>query len=130
VKASTTRSPVVSEQAYVLQMFTDKLRKAYQGEEVEIIDDSEDSLDGSGSGSGDFEIVDTSEQSEIVPKVADDFESANEIPEAQPPPSSAKPDVGRTHSGGASTMPLSKAVVQYLLPIALVWFGGAISDLL
>lgn len=63
VQPSNYQSPVVNEQNFTLQVFLDKLRKAYQGEEVELIDDSEEPLAGSGSGSGqgpdqDLEITD------------------------------------------------------------------------
>lgn len=87
------------------------------------MDDSEDTLDGSGSGSGDFEIAapDFAPKAEEVPKVVE-----QPVP---PPPSTAGPDAGRPYAGAAQ-MPLPKAMAQFLLPIVLVWFGGAISDLL
>ncbi|XP_044267853.1 uncharacterized protein LOC123013422 [Tribolium madens] len=121
-RPSTPLSTVVKDQIYHLQVYTDTLRKAYHGEEVELVDDSDDLLDGSGSGSGDFEIAAPDyvpRAEDIVPKVVDEA----------PPPSTAGPEVTRPYSGTAK-MSLSKALAQFLLPIVLVWFGGAISDLL
>lgn len=46
-------SSILNEQTNILQDVTDKLRKAHLGQEVEIVDDTEESIiGGSGSGSG------------------------------------------------------------------------------
>ncbi|RZB40019.1 Glypican domain containing protein, partial [Asbolus verrucosus] len=132
-KPPITVSPLVQEQNYTLHILTFKLRRAYDGDEVEIIDDSDDNADGSGSGSGDFEIDDNPEHEFKYSKaeIDKDMEVRNEIPaEAQPLPSTNKPKVTRTYVGGASSISLSRALIQYLLPIVFVWFGGAITDLL
>lgn len=129
-KASAPVSPLINEQVYSLQVFTDKLRKAYQGEEVEIVDDSEDIIEGSGSGSGDFDIVDPVEPEENTPAVKNDFDIVEDNEVQEPVSSTSGPDTKKTFTGGASSISLSKALAQYLLPIVLVWFGGAISDML
>lgn len=45
-------SPVLNRQVFVLQALVSKLQAAYQGEDVDLADDSEDTPNMSGSGSG------------------------------------------------------------------------------
>lgn len=81
---------------------------------------------GSGSGSGDGSdetIISSGDgENEVV------FETS--APTHPPPPTTTRvPDKTRVASR-ASTMSLTRALAHYVLPIVLVCFGGAISDLL
>lgn len=141
-KTSQFQSPIINEQNFTLQVFFDKLRKAHQGEEVELIDDSEEPLAGSGSGSGDH--IDEEEEEEITPQVKVDENTSNEdvVPHegggssagVPPTTTSKKPEVVRTKDGSSdgssNTMSLTRALLQYFIPIILVWFGGTLTDLL
>lgn len=91
------------------------------------MDDTEETLlAGSGSGSGDFD-PDAEEEEED----RDIVFRAEEAPTAAPAPSTRAPEVVRTSAGSkAGGMSLTRALLQYLLPIVLVWFGGAITNLL
>ncbi|CAH1133609.1 unnamed protein product [Ceutorhynchus assimilis] len=125
---STPTDTLITGQIYILSTLTDKLRKAYHGQDVEIVDDTEDSFDGSGSGSGDgMDEEDTpKENNEEDPVVIDESFST-------PPPISSTfiPEVRRTSSSNTnSDMSLTRALLSYLLPMVMVWFGGAIKDLL
>lgn len=123
-------SPIVNEQIFALQVFADKLRKAYHGDEVEIVDDSEDNFEGSGSGSGDSPLEEDTEENKETVTDEENVVRVVEISKEEPPSTSKRPEVTRTVTGGAAQMGLSRALAQYLIPIVLVWFGGAITDLL
>ncbi|XP_066258261.1 glypican-4 [Euwallacea similis] len=129
----TETSPLVTGHIYTLSGLSDKLKKAYHGQDVEMIDDTEETfVDGSGSGSGDGD-EDNAED-------GDDFESdpvfpkKDEVKEPSPPPAvsstASPPEVIRTSSANRNSMSLTRALIQYLLPMVMVWFGGAIKDLL
>ncbi|CAG9823380.1 unnamed protein product [Phaedon cochleariae] len=135
--------PLLSEQTFALQGLTDKLRKAHQGQEVEMVDDTEEVLDGSGSGSGDGDEEDDveppsrpdekeeEEEDRGIVFTAEEDGRNNEVV-APVPSSTREPEVVRA-SGGARTvegMSLQRALVCYLVPIVLAWFGGAITNLL
>lgn len=80
---------------------------------------------GSGSGDGSDETMISSGDggNEVV------FETS--APTHPPPPTTTRaPDRTRTTASTASTMSLTRALAHYVLPIVLVCFGGAISDLL
>ncbi|XP_044752038.1 glypican-6 [Coccinella septempunctata] len=138
-KATQFQSPIISEQNFTLQVYFDKLRKAHQGEEVELIDDSEEPLAGSGSGSGDH--IDEEEEEDITPKVKVNDNNADVVPHeggssaAVPPTTtSKKPEVVRPKGGSSdatsNTMSLTRALIQYFVPIILVWFGGTLTEFL
>ncbi|KAL3280612.1 hypothetical protein HHI36_003849 [Cryptolaemus montrouzieri] len=136
-KSSNFQSPIINEQNFTLQVFFDKLRKAHQGEEVELIDDSEEPLAGSGSGSGDG----GDEEEDITPIVRVNNADGDVVPHEGKPDeavptttTSKKPEVTQTQDGASNadsnTMSLTRALLQYLIPIILVWFGGTLTDLL
>ncbi|XP_030750341.1 glypican-6 [Sitophilus oryzae] len=135
-KSTTSENSLISEQIFVLNGITEKLRKAYQGMEVEIIDDTEESFDGSGSGSGDGGDDEDNDQEENYPdtkKNSDlNFNRGEEgYPTIPPSSSTAPPEVVRTSSANTNnSMSLARALVQYLVPLVMAWFGGAIKDLL
>ncbi|KAJ8916167.1 hypothetical protein NQ315_016306 [Exocentrus adspersus] len=131
-KTNVGESQLLNAQVYVLQGLTDKLRKAFQGQEVEMVDDTEETLAGSGSGSGDGDF----EEEERVKEEGKDivFNENREdsvFPTPASPSSTKMPEVVRTSSSASiGSMSLTRALVQYLLPMVLVWFGGAITNLL
>ncbi|XP_074042910.1 glypican-6 isoform X2 [Leptinotarsa decemlineata] len=141
-KVNIADQPILSEQTYILQGLTDKLRKAHQGQEVEMVDDTEEVLDGSGSGSGDGaeeEEETTPEEEEVDDKGLTFTEIKGEEDEARvrvafPPTtttSTREPEVILTSSASpTSSMSLTRALFTYLLPMVLAWFGGAITNLL
>lgn len=142
------------------------MKKAYQGQEVEMVDDTgkdflmfnfiivllisksgsrglclnpfldlyydfifaEEILAGSGSGSGDFEL----ETTEYEPKVRIKEDEDEEFFTTQQSQSSTRtPEVILMGSSASTTtMSLTRALIQYILPMVLVWFGGAITNLL
>lgn len=149
---SLSESPLINEQIFALQVLTDKLRKAHQGDDVEIIDDAEEIVDGSGSGSGngpdsegeeeDTEVSVNNNNDDDIVIPAEEFPPEHTqhppVVENNTPPhhnnnnDNIIPEVIQqtTTYSKANTISLSKALAQYLIPIVLVWFGGAISDLL
>lgn len=134
IEPAPTPNSFLSQVSHEFTMLTDKLRKAYQGEDVEIVDDTEEGFETSGSGSGDDEDDDDGENREPDKDIVFHPEPAE--PSTQPPiGSSSVPEVVMVmNTSGASRskggMSLTRALVQYLLPIVMVWFGGAIKDLL
>lgn len=129
-KLEPTESPIISGQIYLLNSLTEKLRKAYHGQDVEIVDDTEETFDGSGSGSGDG----TDEEDAKETAEEEDTFRINRVDEsfASSPPlsSTLAPEVVRTSSANTNSMSLARALIQYLLPMVMVWFGGTIKDLL
>ncbi|XP_050514744.1 glypican-6 isoform X1 [Diabrotica virgifera virgifera] len=132
--------PILNEQTYALQGLTEKLRKAHQGQEVEMVDDTEEILDGSGSGSGDG----LEEEEEGETTVKDDKELTFEEPNKEEDEvhnrafpistssSTRAPEVVTASSANTNTnnMSLTRALITYLLPMIMAWFGGAITNLL
>ncbi|CAH1102437.1 unnamed protein product [Psylliodes chrysocephalus] len=141
-KIELTDNTVLNEQTYVFQGLTDKLRKAHQGQEVEMIDDTEEILDGSGSGSGDgleeeeegkVEIDEEDKDITFVEPKGKLDEDDNRAYPTSTPSSTRVPEVVRTSSGNANNtnnMSLTRALIAYLLPMIMAWFGGAITNLL
>lgn len=88
---------------------------------------SEEVLAGSGSGSGDFSI----ETTEFEPKVRIKEDEEDFFTTQLSPSSTRTPEVIRpTSTASTTTMSLTRALIQYILPMVLVWFGGAITNLL
>lgn len=154
-RTSSSRTPTqILEQIFTLEVWIGKLQGAHQGQEVDLVDDSEDTLtddDGtSGSGSGDFPIDsptgdddegdDDNDDGNISKQSTNDITSTtttttestmtitnrtllnNDINNNVPP--------GSSSTSNAQLPSLSRALIQYILPIVFVCFGGAISDLL
>ncbi|KAK4880546.1 hypothetical protein RN001_008692 [Aquatica leii] len=125
-------SPTLNQQIFILQALISKLQAAFQGQDVDLADDTVDSEDvpsisGSGSGmgfidgSGDHDDFGVPE----VPKLETDLPPRPTIL----PSTTHTPEVVRA-SADINRPTLAKALAHYLLPIVLVWFGGAFSDLL
>lgn len=149
-RASSSRTPTqILEQIYTLEVWIGKLQGAYQGVEVDLVDDSEDTLTDedimSGSGSGDLPIDSLPDDDEDNGKDSNQF--TNDI---VPTTTITTPTItitnrtlltnnidnniptGSSNTGTSSAQlpSLSRALIQYILPIVFVCFGGAISDLL
>lgn len=130
-KSNIGESAVLNAQVYTLQGLTDKLRKAFQGQEVEMVDDTEESLAGSGSGSGDGDFETEEEEEEPSRDLDFNQEVENAPPTSSSPSSTKVPEVVRASSStNIHAMTLTRALIQYLLPMVLVWFCGAITNLL
>ncbi|XP_031343007.1 glypican-6-like, partial [Photinus pyralis] len=137
VPSQTTPSPsssppILNQQTFILQALISKLQAAYQGQDVDLADDTVDSEDlpsvsGSGSGMG---LIDGSGDHDDfgVPEVPRMDTGAPQIPTVLP--SSTHPPEVVPASASINSPTLTKALAHYLLPIILVWIGGAFSDLL
>ncbi|KAF7284194.1 hypothetical protein GWI33_022445 [Rhynchophorus ferrugineus] len=138
MKPNSVEVPLISEQIYVLNGLSEKLRKAYQGQEVEMIDDTEESFDGSGSGSGDDGFEEDYEEEKHIDNTNTskdkdlNFNKMDEVhPTGPPVTSTSTPEVVRTSSSvSLNTMSLTRALLQYIVPLFMVWFGSAIRDML
>ncbi|XP_014472366.1 PREDICTED: glypican-6 isoform X2 [Dinoponera quadriceps] len=144
VRSVGPRSTIVRDQLYALTTITNRLKLAFNGQDVEWMD-SEETYFGSGSGSGDGSFTDDE----------DGFKESSgygppepEPPKQQPPPvvhevetpprMKIEPkNVGANNvnnqtnaENGASRqkMSLSRALTTYLLPIVMMWFGGCLTE--
>ncbi|XP_060533313.1 glypican-6 [Cylas formicarius] len=121
---SPTPSPIIGEQIYVLQGISEKLRKAHQGMEVEIVDDTEESFTGSGSGSGDgYDDDDEDVREENYDKDVSGVDVQRGYHPSKPSTSTPSPEVVRAQSG-APNVGLSVSL------IAACWLWVAVKDLL
>lgn len=120
----------MNQQIFVLQALVSKLQSAYQGQDVDLADDSDDMPNISGSGSGMEEIEGSGDHYDL--EIAHIPRARTEPPVPPPtlPSSTHPPNVIKASAGTISGPTLAKALAHYLLPIVLVWFGGAFSDLL
>ncbi|XP_017770888.1 PREDICTED: glypican-6 [Nicrophorus vespilloides] len=119
---------VLFEQIYALGVVENKLRAAYQGQDEELIDEDEDDepdiISGSASGDTGTEIDDfdidptttttttTTTERILSNDINKDFEDEEE------------------RVAAASASDLTKAMIHYILPIVMVWFGGTVADIL
>ncbi|XP_020287081.1 glypican-6 [Pseudomyrmex gracilis] len=148
VRSTGPRPTIVRDQIFALTTITNRLRLAYNGQDVDWID-TEETWSSSGSGSGD------SEDSE-----GSGDETLPESPEPEQPPKqplqpvihenntpsqvninidkgagtsgTSNNQTATVNSGGAAKqrMSLSRALTTYLVPIVVMWFGGCLNDLL
>ncbi|XP_029672974.1 glypican-6 [Formica exsecta] len=157
VRSMGPRPTIVRDQVFALTTITNRLRLAFNGQDVDWID-TEETWYGSGSGSGDGAFTDDEdgfkEGSGFEPP---HVESESEPPKQPSPPivheietpprvdiephkgtgtSSTGADNNQTtavdNSSGASRqkMSLSRALTTYLVPIVVMWFGGCLNDFL
>ncbi|XP_011256796.1 glypican-6 isoform X1 [Camponotus floridanus] len=159
VRTIASRSTIVKDQIFALTTITNRLRSAFNGQDVNWID-TEETWYGSGSGSGDGAFTDDEdgfkEGSGYEPShVESEPESPSPkqpsppvVHEVETPPgvdielhkgtgtSSTGADNNQTtvvdNSSGASRqkMSLSRALTTYLVPIVVMWFGGCLNDFL
>lgn len=163
VRVAGLKPTVVKEQLYALSMISNRLRSAFNGQDVEW-QDSEEGWYGSGSGSGGGEEDPTIEGDDEVGESDDRVTeegsgyvsainpaSLPDIPKLLTPilrkeddPLPPRVDVTETKTkhnnktlpesgsgGGAAArqqMSLSRALTTYLFPIAVMWFGGCLTE--
>lgn len=148
-------SSLINEQIFGLKAITSKLKNAYNGMDVEWIDIEESFGSGSGSGDGGDVDVDTEGgdddddsgsgmgyptervvRPEVVVPDSHPPGSRNDEDNRLPPipddTSKTRKNVtsgGTSHSNLNNRISLNRAILSYLLPVVMMWFGGAISDL-
>ncbi|XP_051174613.1 glypican-6 [Leptopilina boulardi] len=146
VREGGPRPAIVREQLFQLTTITNRLRSAYNGHDVDWID-TEESWYGSGSGSGDNAEEDpiTDDEDGFREGSGYDPEPVPEVPKNNLPPLVHKditprvdiepktPSVNNKTSSVDSGAPrqkmsLSRALATYLFPIAVMWFGGCLTE--
>ncbi|XP_022914114.1 glypican-6 [Onthophagus taurus] len=141
ITTSPTSEPISSNQQLQeviqeLQMLSQTLYSAHQGQEIDIPEGEEMYIE-SGSGSGDDSLVDQEEGEDddrensgedTVPRIHPEISSTTRKPEL-PIESITSPPKGAP-TGGSVAVSFNRAIISYVLPIILVWFGGTIADLL
>ncbi|CAD1478607.1 unnamed protein product, partial [Heterotrigona itama] len=143
VRVTGTRPTIVRDQVFALTTITNRLKSAYNGQDVDWIDTEDTEWNGSGSGSGDGTDQDPITDDEDGFKEGSGYEpksSPPEVPKQSPPidhPEVVPPRVdveqktsinsnNKTSSvdNGASRqkISLSRALTTYLVPIVVMWF--------
>ncbi|GAB1859573.1 Glypican-6 [Camponotus japonicus] len=157
VATTASRTTIVKDQIFALTTITNRLKSAFNGQDVNWIDAEETSWYGSGSGSGDGAFTDDEDGF----KEGSGYEPSH-VPEPEPPKQPSPPVVHEVetpprvdiephkgtgtsstgadnnqttvvdNSSGASRqkMSLSRALTTYLVPIVVMWFGGCLNDFL
>ncbi|KAK9310801.1 hypothetical protein QLX08_000093 [Tetragonisca angustula] len=149
VRVTGTRPTIVRDQVFALTTITNRLKSAYNGQDVDWIDTEDTEWNGSGSGSGDDADRDPITDDEDGFKEGSGYEpksSPPEVPKQSPPidhPEVVPPRVdveqktsinssNKTSSvdNGASRqkISLSRALTTYLVPIVVMWFGGCLTE--
>ncbi|XP_076682288.1 glypican dally-like [Andrena cerasifolii] len=154
VRSSGPRPTIVRDQIFALTTITNRLKSAFNGQDVDWIDTEETEWNGSGSGSGDSTDQDnTTTDDEDGFKEGSGYEpklSPPETPKQSPPavhPEAVPPRVdvdpkistsnNNNNSNSTSTadsgatrqkMSLSRALMTYLVPIVVMWFGGCFTE--
>ncbi|XP_053973744.1 glypican-6 isoform X2 [Hylaeus anthracinus] len=155
VRSTGPRPTIVKDQIYALTTITNRLKSAFNGQDVDWIDTEETDWTGSGSGSGGS----TDEESPLTDDEDGFKEGSGYEPKSSPTetPKQSRPDVNRevvpprvdnvpntvsnnnnnNKSNGTSTvdsgasrqkMSLSQALTTYLVPIVVMWFGGCLTE--
>ncbi|XP_066601252.1 glypican-6 [Prorops nasuta] len=151
IRGSGQRPTIVRDQIFSLTTITNRLRSAYNGQDVDWID-TEDTWYGSGSGSGEGTDQDPITDDEdgfseegsgyeappVVPEVPKQQPPAVVREEVVPPRVDIEPKTSGTNktstvtadSGVGSThrMSLPRALTTYLFPIVVMWFGGCLTE--
>ncbi|KAI4464306.1 glypican [Holotrichia oblita] len=124
---------VLTEQLNVMQVLTQTLQTAFQGQEVDLPETDEEEDIASGSGSGERGLIDQEdgdvdpEGGLFEPELPETTTRRQEIihHESEAPPRAAVPTEGST-----APQSFNRAIISYVLPILLIWFGSAFADLL
>ncbi|KAG7199661.1 hypothetical protein KM043_014254 [Ampulex compressa] len=147
VRSSGPRSTTVKDQIFALTTITNRLRSAFNGQDVNWID-TEETWYGSGSGSGDVTDQDPiTDDEDGFREEGSGYEpdiSAPEAPKqsppiihqkAEPPRVDIEPKTANTNNTSAidsgatrQKMSLSRALTTYLVPIVVMWFGGCLTE--
>ncbi|XP_076238370.1 glypican dally-like [Calliopsis andreniformis] len=154
VRSLGPRPTIVKDQIFALTTITNRLKSAYNGQDVDWIDTEETEWNSSGSGSGGG-----TDQDNPITDDEDGFNEGSGYEPKSPPPEAPKqpppaghPEVvpprveGDRKTGGDSTtsnsnststadsgagrqkMSLSRALTTYLVPIVVMWFGGCLTE--
>ncbi|XP_054270695.1 glypican-4 [Macrosteles quadrilineatus] len=134
---------LLNEQIFALKTITSKLKNAYNGMDVEWIDIEEfssgsgsgegpvdeDSEDDSGSGMG-FPTERTVNRPDNVPDPVRPDPGNDQDNQLHPMEDRIRYNVSSTGTSAHQTqrMSLSRALVSYLVPVVVMWFGGAVSE--
>ncbi|XP_043681821.1 glypican-6 [Vespula pensylvanica] len=155
VRSSGPRPTIVRDQIFALTTITNRLRSAFNGQDVDWID-TEETWYGSGSGSGDGSggidnenhFVDEGSgyggdhtSPEQPPKQATPNKGPEEVPtKIDSETKSNTNDNVKKHGGNNTTstvdvsgasrqkISLSRALTTYLVPIVVMWFGGCLTE--
>ncbi|KAL6255136.1 hypothetical protein P5V15_013470 [Pogonomyrmex californicus] len=157
VRSTGSRSTIVRDQIFMLTTITNRLKLAFNGQDIDWID-TDESWYGSGSGSGDGTYTDDEDgfregsgyegprtESEPEPPKQPSPPVVHEV--ETPPRVDIEPHKGTGGTSGTSTsnnqtmsvsggeesrpkMSLFRALTTYLMPIVVMWFGGCFNDLL
>lgn len=154
VRSGGPRPTIVRNQIFALTTITNRLRSAFNGQDVDWID-TEETWYGSGSGSGegvdeDDPITDDEdgfneegsgykppiigttvpEQPKQLPPVIHENEEIVPPPSVDIEPKTINNNKTLNADSGATRqqMSLSKALTTYLFPIAVMWFGGCLTE--
>ncbi|KAL0118922.1 hypothetical protein PUN28_009507 [Cardiocondyla obscurior] len=156
VRSMGPRPTIVRDQVFALTTITNRLKSAFNGQDVDWID-TDETWDGSGSGSGDGTFTDDEDGF----KEGSGYEGPRTESEPEPPKQPSPPVVHEvetpprvdiephkgtgTSSSGTSNnqtisvssgddnrpkMSLFRALTTYLMPIVVMWFGGCLTELL
>ncbi|XP_024882733.1 glypican-6 [Temnothorax curvispinosus] len=157
VRSTGPRPTIVRDQVFALTTITNRLKLAFNGQDVDWID-TDETWYGSGSGSGDGTFTDDEDGF----KEGSGYEGPREELEPEPPKQPSPPVVheveipprvdiephkgtGTSNTGTSSSnqtisvnsgedsrpkMSLFRALTTYLMPIVVMWFGGCFNDLL
>ncbi|XP_017758833.1 PREDICTED: glypican-4 [Eufriesea mexicana] len=149
VRSSGSRPTIVKDQIFALTTITNRLKSAYNGQDVDWIDTENTEWNGSGSGSGDSTDQDQITDDEDGFKEGSGYEpksSPPEIPNQSPPvvhPEVVPPRVdveqktNMNNNNGTSNVDsgasrqkisLSRALTTYLVPIVVMWLGGCLTE--
>lgn len=149
VRSFGPRPTIVRDQVFALTTITNRLKSAYNGQDVDWIDTEDTEWNGSGSGSGDSTDQDTITDDEDGFKEGSGYEpksSPPELPKQSPPevhPEVVPPRVDMEPNPGTSNknttssvgsgatrqkISLSRALTTYLVPIVVMWFGGCLTE--
>lgn len=153
VRSSGPRPTIVRDQIFALTTITNRLKAAFNGQDVDWIDTEDTEWTGSGSGSGD-----STDEDNPITDDEDGFKEGSGYKPKSPPPDTPKQSPPATHpdaappradgepktsgdstsnSNGTSTadsgagrqkMSLSRALTTYLVPIVVMWFGGCLTE--
>ncbi|XP_014602695.1 PREDICTED: glypican-6 [Polistes canadensis] len=152
VRSSGPRPTIVRDQIFALTTITNRLRSAFNGQDVDWID-TEEVWYGSGSGSGDgSDGMDNEDRfvegsgyggDHSLPEQPPNQPTPNRGPEEVPPrvdvDIKSNNDNNNTKKYGNTTdtadsgatrqkISLSRALTTYLVPIVVMWFGGCLTE--
>ncbi|XP_015181305.1 PREDICTED: glypican-6 [Polistes dominula] len=151
VRSSGPRPTIVRDQIFALTTITNRLRSAFNGQDIDWLDTEETYGSGSGSGDG-SEGIDNEDHfvegsgyggDHSSPEQPPNQPTPNRGPEEVPPSvdvdTTSNNDNNNTKKHGNTTatadsgatrqkISLSRALTTYLVPIVVMWFGGCLTE--